>query len=70
MGLRPGSPSIEPGEYDYTERPMAAVLSENAVVVADLHVFSAQHIVERGNWALGLALADWMAGHPLEVPEL
>ncbi len=70
LGLRLGTESMEPGAHDYSGRPMAAVLSGNAVVVADIHVFSDQHMRTRGNWALGLALADWIAGLDLKVPEL
>jgi hypothetical protein len=71
LGLRLSTENMKPGTHDYKRQPIAAaILSENALVVADLHVFSAQHVRARGNWSLGLALGDWIAGLDLKIPEL
>jgi len=70
LGLRFGPHSMEPGPGDYRKQPVVGVLRDNAVVVADLNVFFSQHMRNRGNWALGLALADWIAGLDFKVPEL
>jgi len=69
LGLRSGGQRIEPGKYDYRKPVGAAIHSQNAVALADLHILSSQHLTNRGNWTLALDLADWMAGVELKVPE-
>ncbi|UCF78404.1 MAG: hypothetical protein JSW03_09950 [Candidatus Eiseniibacteriota bacterium] len=69
-GTRMGLQSMRPGPHDYKKRPVAALLKGNVFVLADMHVFSDQHTRPGGHWSLGVALADWMAGNELKVPEL
>jgi len=68
LGVRSGAVLREPGKYDYTKPPAAAILSENAIALADLHLLSGQHLTNRGNWVLANDLADWMAGREFKMP--
>lgn len=68
LGVRSGPQQIEPTKYD-CKNPAAAIRSQNAVALADLHLLSGQHLTNRGNWVLALDLADWIAGVELKVPK-
>ena len=68
VGVRSGDRLTAPGKYDYTKPAGAAILSQNAVAVADMHLLSSQHLTTRGNWVLASDLATWMAGQDLEIP--
>jgi hypothetical protein len=70
LGLRLGRRGMEPGKYDYTNRPTVGIILDKAAVIADLQFFCAQHVRTRGNWALILELANWLAGVEFDVPEL
>ncbi|MCX5801328.1 MAG: hypothetical protein NTX17_08085 [Candidatus Eisenbacteria bacterium] len=66
MGVRSGENLAKPGKYDYKKGaavpPVAAILSRNAMALADLHILSSQHLLNRGNWTFASDLANWLAG--------
>ncbi|MFH0777594.1 MAG: DUF4350 domain-containing protein [Candidatus Eisenbacteria bacterium] len=68
LGLRSEGTKIKAGQFDYKNRPAAAIVGYKVVAIADLHILSGQHLMERGNWAFALELMDWLAGVEFKVP--